>query len=83
MEIHYTYRVADDLRKLPRTVQKRIAVKMRFYVKQSDPLAFAKRIQNIDEGEFRFRIGDYRVIFDCFRATIFVLRIVRRDKAYE
>ena len=83
MEIHYTYRAADDLRKLPRIVQKRIAIKMRFYAKQSDPLAFAKRIQNPDEGQFRFRVGDHRVIFDVIRATIFVLRIVRRDKAYE
>ena len=83
MEIRYTHRAAHDLRKLPRTVQKRIAIKMRFYAEQNDPLAFAKRIQNPDEGQFRFRIGDYRVIFDVIRGILFILRIVRRDKAYE
>ena len=83
MEIRYTHRAADDLRKLSHPIQKRIAVKMRFYAEQNDPLTFAKRIQNPDEGQFRFRIGDYRVIFDVIGGILFVLRIVRRDKAYE
>ncbi len=83
MEIRYTYKAADDLRKLPFDVQKRIAAKMRFYAEQSDPLKFAKRLQNREEGEFGFRIGDYRIIFDAVRGAIFVLKIGKRDSVYE
>jgi len=69
--------------KLPRSVQKRIAVKMRFYVSQKNPLKFARRLINPTEGMFRFRIGDYRVIFDIDRDnTILVLKIMKRDKVY-
>lgn len=83
MEIRFAHKAADDLRTLPFGIQKRIAVKMRFYASQKDPLKFAKRLQNREEGEFAFRIGDYRVIFDVSRGSIFVLTIGKRDSIYE
>lgn len=83
MEIRYTYKAADDLRRLSHDTQKRIADKMRFYAEQKDPLRFAKRLQNPEEGEFRFRIGDHRIVFDVIRGTIFVLKIKNRDEAYD
>lgn len=83
MEVHYTYRASEDLRQLSKDTQKRIAKKMRFFALQKNPLKFAKRLVNPDEGEFRFRIGDYRVFFDVGNDKIFVLRIIHRSKAYE
>lgn len=83
MEIRYTHKAADDLRKLPRDIQERIAAKMRFYAEQENPLKFAKRLQNRDQGEFGFRVGDYRIIFDVTRDTIFILKIGKRDSVYE
>ena len=41
MEIHYTYKAGDQLKKLPSEIQRRIAKKMRFYANQSNPLRFA------------------------------------------
>ncbi len=69
MEIHYTHRAARQLGKLPRFVQKRIAEKMRFYSNQEDPLEFAEHLTDYREGDYRFRIGDYRVAFDAQRAA--------------
>lgn len=83
MEIRYTYKARDDFKMLSRPVQKRIALKMRFYASQENPLEFAKRLANPEEGEFRFRIGDWRVIFDVSEEIIFVLRIKHRSEAYE
>jgi len=83
MEIRYAQRAIRDLEEFPRNVQKRIAAKMRFYAEQKEPLKFAKRLVNPDEGEFRFRVGDHRVFFDVVRNTIVVLKISRRDQAYE
>ena len=83
MKIFYTHKAANQLRKLPHLVQKRIAKKMRFYAQQKDPLKFAKHLTDHREGEFRFRIGDWRVIFDVKDNIIYVLKIDKRDKAYD
>ncbi len=83
MEIQYTYRAKDDLEKLPKLVQRRIAKKMRFYAEQADPLKFAKRLSGNQLEEYRFRIGEYRVCFDVADERIIVLKIAKRDKIYE
>lgn len=83
MEVFYTYKAIADLKQLSKDTQKRIAEKMRFYASQKNLLKFAKCLVNSDEGEFRFRIGDYRVFFDVINNKIFVLRIIHRGKSYE
>lgn len=70
MKIFYTHRGAEELKSLPKPVQKRIVSKMRFYASQENPLTFAKRLVDVREGQFRFRIGDYRVIFDVAKDSI-------------
>ena len=82
MEIHYTFKAAEDLEKLPQNIQKRIATKMRFYAVQKDPLRFAEKLAEPREGEFRFRVGDYRIVFDMVGNKIFVLKIKKRDEVY-
>jgi len=82
MEINYTRKASVNLENLPQDVQKRIAKKMRFYAKQENPLKFAERLTETKEGDFRFRIGNYRIIFDVINNKIFILAIRKRDKAY-
>lgn len=82
MEIFYTYKAAKQLENLSLSIQKRIAEKMRFYASQKDPLKFAKRLTDYHEGEFRFRIGAYRLTFDVRRNAIYILNIKTRDKSY-
>lgn len=83
MEIFYTHRATKQLEGLPRSVQKRIAEKMRFYAQQQNPLKFAKHLTDYQEGEFRFRIGNYRVNFDVQKDMIYVLKIAKRDEVYD
>ena len=82
MEIYYTHRAARQLIKLPRSVQTRIAEKMRFYARQENPLRFAESLTDYREGEYRFRIGDYRASFDMKGGRIEVLKVGRRDQMY-
>lgn len=82
MEIYYSYKARDDLEGLSRDIQERIAKKMRFYASQKDPLKFAERLTDPREGEFRFRVGDWRIFFDIKEDKIFILRIKHRSKAY-
>ena len=50
--------------KLPKDVQIRIVQKLEFFLSQPDPLIFAEILTNPRIGTYRFRIGDYRVVFD-------------------
>ena len=83
MEIFYTEKAVKQLESLPRQIQKRIAEKMLFCAAQEYPLKFAKRLTDYREGEFRFRIGDYRLTFDVKNSVIYILTVKKRDKAYD
>lgn len=83
MKIFYTHKSAKQLGSLSYSVQKRIISKMRFYMEQNNPLEFAKRLTDYRGGEYCFRVGNYRLIFDVKRNSIYILKIERRDKAYK
>lgn len=55
---------------------------MRFYASQDDPLQFAEHLTDYREGEYRFRIGDYRAAFDVDNEKIIILKVGRRDQMY-
>lgn len=55
---------------------------MRFYVSQNDPLKFAEHLTDYREGEYRFRVGDYRLAFDVDNEKIIILKVGRRDQMY-
>lgn len=82
MDFQYSHRAARQFSKLPRTIQVRIAEKMRFYASQDDPLRFAEHLTDYREGEYRFRVGDYRVSFDVGDGEIIILKVGRRDQMY-
>ena len=52
-----------QLQKLPQITQQRIIRKLDFYC-QKDPINYADKLTDYLLGSFRFRIGNYRVIFD-------------------
>jgi len=83
MQIFYSTRAAKQLEFLPINIQKRIAKKMRFYASQENPLRFARRLADNRLGEFRFRVGDHRLIFDVDDDNIYILKIGRRDEVYD
>ena len=83
MEIFYTYRASKQLGILPKAIQKRIASKMRFYASQKNPIEFAERLTDRRDGQFRFRVGMYRLIFDVINGKIYILNIGKRDSIYK
>lgn len=73
-----------QLLKLDKTTQQRIGKKLKFYQEQTDTLSYAVKMadSNLD-GQYRFRIGDYRVVFDIATEKITVLRIQHRKDIYK
>lgn len=81
--VRFTPTAVKDLRKLPVTVQKRIKVKLEFYLKQTEPLDFTVTlIGDGKAGEYRFRVGDYRVVFDKDASMLIILYIEHRREVY-
>ena len=77
---HYSF---QKLQKLNKKTQTRIIQKLKFYTTQKDPLKFAKHLTDRELGQFSFRIGDYRIVFDFSRGAIFIIDVDRRDKVYK
>ena len=84
MDYYLKPSVIRELKILPKIIQKRILNKLDFYIKFSNnPLRFAEPLKNRSLGYFRFRIGDYRVLFDIKSDKIFILKIGHRKEIYK
>jgi mRNA interferase RelE/StbE len=71
-----------DLKKLDKVVQKRIVKKIKFFMNEADPLQFSKTLVNSKDGDYRWRIGNFRVVFDEDGNKIKLLRIQHRKDVY-
>lgn len=80
MKIHYAVSAAEQLRELPVVIQERILRKIFWFSEQKDPLIFAKLLSGTQV--YRFRIGTYRILFEIAGETLWILKILPRDKAY-
>ena len=82
MRYYFKPSALKDLKKLPKQIQKRIIAKLDFYTNTQNPLKFAESIQDESLGQFRFRIGDYRTVFDMDGDEIIILKIGHRRDIY-
>lgn len=82
----YTYEFTPQalrgLKKLPKNIQQRIIKKLDDFVSSNQPLSFADHLVDYRIGQYRFRIGDYRVIFDLEEETLVLLAIDHRKDIY-
>lgn len=69
--------------KLDRQIQNKIITKLEFFLSATNPLEFAERLVHYETGEYRFRIGDYRVIFDVEGDEMIVLSVGHRKEIYK
>ena len=76
----------NDLECLDSVVRQKILNKLTFFSIQSNPLKYAKKLINFYFGNYRFRIGDYRIIFDLNKdktiTILLILRVKHRRDAY-
>lgn len=85
-KLRLTKKAKDDFLVLEKDVQKRVAKKLKFYILDSNPLKHAKKLKDSRLGTYRFRIGDYRAIFDIDNkgniTILIILRIKHRKEVY-
>lgn len=79
-QLVYTRRAVKDIRRLDANAKQRLKSTLEKY--RDDPLFYAQRLINSEFGTYRFRIGDYRVIFDIENDQIVILWVGHRREIY-
>lgn len=79
----FTKKSEKQFIKLDNRIKERVLEKLDFWVESGDPLLFAENLHDFELGEFRFRIGDYRVTFDVEDETIIILAVGHRKEIYK
>jgi mRNA interferase RelE/StbE len=79
-QLVYTHRAVRDLDTLDPSVKQRIGKTLFRY--ELDPLPHAEPLKQSELGSYRFRIGDYRVVFDLEGDQIVILRVGHRREIY-
>ncbi|MBI5222086.1 MAG: type II toxin-antitoxin system RelE/ParE family toxin [Candidatus Magasanikbacteria bacterium] len=76
-------KAAKNLKKLPMDGSSRIINKLDYWVGSGKPSEFAENLTNSELGGYRFRVGDYRIIFDVEGENIVVLAVGHRREIYK
>lgn len=84
--LRYAESVQKDLHALDRQVSRRILLKLEKYIESTDPLVQAKALAGKLQGFYRYRVGDYRIIFEIDElgvvTVLVVLQIMHRKDIY-
>ncbi|WP_103063730.1 type II toxin-antitoxin system RelE family toxin [Actinomyces qiguomingii] len=82
--VELTPRAENSLRRLDRGVQARVVGKLREIQAADDPRSFLKPMTGPLKGQFRLRVGDYRVIIDVQdeRCVILAIDVGHRSTVY-
>ena len=76
------YIKVKSIQKLTPQVKKRLKQKLEYFTSQPDPLVFAKALTKPADAQYRFRVGNYRVLFDLEGKNIVVLLVQHRKDVY-
>lgn len=76
-------KAAKEIDKLPSIIRGRILEKLKFYSFQKNPLKFADKLKDRRFGEYRFRVGNYRILFDVKEKNIIILKVGHRKDIYK
>lgn len=83
MTLRFTNAAFRQLSRLERNIQRRVVEKLEFYCLKDQPLQFAEKLRDPRFGQWRFRIGEYRALFDVENAKIVILSIGHRRDIYK
>lgn len=83
LEIVYTAPAAKEIKKLDPVVQKKL--KKALEKLRTDPLGLSRKLESFELGEYRYRFGNYRIIFDLDTKNkrIVVLKVGHRREVYQ
>jgi mRNA interferase RelE/StbE len=81
-QLLYKKPAVREIQRLPAQVRKRLKIKLEWFASQADPREFSKPLTKPADAQYRFRVGNYRVLFDIEDHKIVVLYIQHRREVY-
>ena len=79
-----TKQAKRDIEILDTVIRSRVGKKLLYLAAAEDIRSVARALIDSRIGEFRFRVGDYRILFDLVdETTIVVLRVQHRKDVYQ
>jgi len=72
-----------DIDSLETITRNRLGKKLTSFAALDDLSQGAKKLENSSSGEYRLRVGDYRVLFDLEGKTVVILRVQHRKDVYK
>lgn len=82
-KVIFTKEAYKDVEKLDKTIKYQMYKKFLYFKDLDDIKVVAKKLHNHEVGEYRLRVGNFRIIFDLDKHTIIVLRIMHRKDVYK
>lgn len=80
-QLLYTPAAQKDIRKLDKVAKNRLKNKLELLA--TDPIYYSKKLIHSDLSTYRYRVGDYRIIFDLDGKDIVILRVGHRREIYK
>ena len=81
-QLLYKKPAVKEIQKLSPAVRKRLRAKPEWFAEQDDPREFSKSLTKPADAQYRFRIGNYRILFDIEDQKIVILFIQHRREVY-
>lgn len=81
-QLLYKKPAVKAIQKLPPPIRKRLKTKLEFFVAQDNPLTFAEPLTKPADAQYRFRVGNYRVLFDMDGQKAIILYVQHRRDVY-
>jgi mRNA interferase RelE/StbE len=83
-QIIFSEKAEKELFKLTKSIARRIVDKIVEFSTDIPPILRANKLVNFQDAQFRYRIGDYRVLFDYDESLdrIEILKIAHRREVY-
>ena len=82
-KVSFTEIAKKEFNSLDSVIKKQLAKKIIYFSSLDDIKVVAKKLHNHEIGEYRLRVGNYRIIFDLDKHTINILRIQHRKDVYK
>ena len=82
-QVKWHEKAIEDLKDVDNKSAKGLVERLKTYLPQ-DPISLGKPLKGIFKGLYRYRLGDYRVIYSIDREenAIFILKIGKRKEVY-
>ncbi len=78
-----THEAKKDIDGMEVTVRKQLHKKLLYCASLVDIKVVAKKLTDYEAGEYRIRVGNYRIIFDLDKHSMVILRVQHRKNVYK